>query len=105
MPEAATTTSDRLSVRRDELERFCRRRHITRLALFGSVLHDDFTEDSDIDVLVEFAPGKTPGFGFVRIQDELSEMLGRAVDLGTFSGLRPLARDEILRSAQVIYEA
>ena len=100
-----SAVSERLSAHQTELTRFCRRHHIKKLAFFGSVLRDDFTEDSDVDVLVEFETGKTPGFGFVRIQDELSELLGREVDLGTFNGLRPHARDEILNTAQVVYEA
>ncbi|WP_083637023.1 nucleotidyltransferase domain-containing protein [Leptolyngbya sp. 'hensonii'] len=55
-----------------------------KLSLFGSVLRGDFKPDSDIDVLVEFEPGKTPGFAIVTMQQELSELLGgRAVDLRT----------------------
>ena len=100
-----SAVSERLSVHRAELARFCRHHHIKKLAFFGSVLRDDFSEDSDVDVLVEFEAGKTPGFGFVRIQDELSELLGREVDLGTFNGLRSHARDEILNTVQVVYEA
>ena len=100
-----SAVSDRLSVRRAELARFCRDHHIKKLAFFGSVLRDDFGEDSDIDVLVEFEAGKTPGFGFARIQIELSEMLGREVDLVTPSGLSPYMRDEVLALAEVFHEA
>ena len=69
------------------------------------MLREDFSADSDIDILVEFEAGHTPGFGFFSLQDELAELLGREVDLGTFNGLRPHARAEILDSAQVVYEA
>jgi uncharacterized protein len=60
MPEA----TDRITLDREQVADFCRRHHITRLSLFGSVLRDDFTAESDVDVLVEFAPGKTPGLAF-----------------------------------------
>lgn len=84
---------------------FCRRNHIRRLSLFGSVLRDNFHPDSDVDVLVEFDEGKTPGFGFVCIQRELSEMLRRTVDLNTRGFLSRYIRDEVLAHAQLIYAA
>jgi len=68
---------------KDAIVRFCDRHHIQRLALFGSVLRDDFGPDSDVDVLVQFKPGGSPGWDFFRMQDELTEMLGRRVDLCT----------------------
>jgi uncharacterized protein len=64
----------------EDIAAFCQRHHIRRLALFGSVLGDDFTPDSDVDVLVEFEPGHTPGWEFVTMQDELSAILGHPVD-------------------------
>jgi predicted nucleotidyltransferase len=84
---------------------FCRRHGVTRLSLFGSVLRDDFSPSSDIDVLVEFAPGRTPGLGFFRMQDELTEILGRRVDLNTPNSLSPYFRDEVLREARTIHVA
>ncbi len=84
---------------------FCQRHGVTRLALFGSVLRDDFTASSDIDVLVEFAPGRTPGLGFFRMQDELTEIFGRRVDLNTPNSLSPYFRDEVLREARTIHVA
>ena len=84
---------------------FCRRHRIRRLALFGSILRDDFAPESDVDVLVEFEPGATPGFAFVGIQEELAEMLGRKVDLNTPGFLSKYFRDEVLREAQVLYDA
>ena len=78
------------------------------MALFGSVLRDDFTPDSDVDVLVEFAPGKTPGLAFITMQDELAEISGQRVDIHTFSGIERsrnwVLREEILKSAEIQYE-
>lgn len=84
---------------------FCRRHHIRRLALFGSILRDDFRPDSDVDVLVEFKPGATPGFGFFGLQEELSKILGRKVDLNTPQCLSRYYVDEVLREARVLYDA
>ena len=85
---------------------FCRRHHIVRLALFGSVLRDDFRPDSDIDVLVEFQPGHVPGLRFVSIEREFSDLLrGRRVDMVTPKFLNPRIRDHVLRSAESLYVA
>ncbi len=84
---------------------FCQRHHIRWLALFGSILRDDFTPYSDIDVLVAFEPGATPGFGFSGIQDDLSKMLGRQVDLHTPASLSKYFRTEVLREAEALYDA
>jgi predicted nucleotidyltransferase len=85
------------------LAAFCERHHIRRLAFFGSVLRDDFGPASDIDVLVEFRDGFTPGFGLIAMQDELSGIVGRRVDLVTpgFFGPRNLRR--VLSEAEVHY--
>ena len=88
----------------DEIAAFCERHHIRKLSLFGSVLRDDFRDDSDIDVLVEFDPDHIPGWAIVTIADELSEILGRKVDLGTPGSLSKYIRGKVLESAQVIYE-
>ena len=93
-----------IDVPTEEIATFCRRHRIRKLAFFGSVLREGFRADSDVDVLVEFEPGQTPGLGFIRIQDELSELLGRQVDLVTFKGLNRRIRDRVLRSAAVQYE-
>lgn len=66
-----------LNVPPETLEAFCRRHHIRKLSLFGSALRGDFGPDSDLDVLVEFEPGHTPGLAFFGMQDELSDLLGR----------------------------
>lgn len=98
----------RIEIPTDKIAAFCRRNHIQRLALFGSVLRNDFTSESDVDVLVDFEPGQTPGLEFFNMQDELSEMLGRQVDLYTFKGIENsrnwLLREEILNSVEVQYE-
>jgi len=83
---------------------FCGRHHIRRLGLFGSVLRDDFTPDSDLDVLVEFEEGHTPGLAFFGMQEELSELLGRPVDLNTPGFLSRYFRDQVLKEVVVAYE-
>jgi predicted nucleotidyltransferase len=94
------------NVPKPQLAEFCRRNHICRLALFGSVLRDDFGPNSDIDVLVEFEPGHVPGLRFIRLQDELSGLFGgRRVDLVTPKFLNHRIRDAVLRSAEVQYAA
>jgi len=82
---------------------FCRRHHIRRLAVFGSALREDFRPDSDVDVLVEFDPGHTPGLAFFGMEHELSELLGRKVDLNTPQFLSPYFRDKVLAEAEVQY--
>jgi uncharacterized protein len=78
--------------------------HIKRLALFGSVLRDDFRPESDVDVLVEFQPGHVPGADFVTIEREFSGLLpGRRVDMVTPKFLNPRIRDQVLTSAEPLY--
>jgi uncharacterized protein len=91
-------------VDREKLASFCRRHHIRKLAFYGSVLREDFRPDSDVDVLVEFEPGSTPGFGIVDIEEELSRLLGgRRVDLVSEKYLNPRLRGRVLASAEVQY--
>ena len=88
----------------ETLANFCRRNHITRLSLFGSVLHDSFKPDSDIDVLVEFDPQHVPGFAYIRIQDELSGLFGgRKVDLVTPKFLNRRIRTQVEAEAELLY--
>jgi uncharacterized protein len=95
----------RIQIPRDEIAALCRTHHIRRLAFFGSVLRDDFTPESDVDVLVEFEPGARVGLiGFARIENELSELIGRKVDLNTVGFLSPYYREEVLREAETAYE-
>jgi predicted nucleotidyltransferase len=82
---------------------FCRRHHVRRLALFGSILRDDFGPESDVDILVEFEPGKTPGFAFFGMQDELRAQLGRPVDLNTPQCLSKYFRDQVVAESRPLY--
>jgi predicted nucleotidyltransferase len=92
-----------ISVDPQRLAEFCRRHHIRKLALFGSVLRSDFRPDSDVDVLVEFEDGHTPGLAFFAMEQELSEILGRRVDLNTAQFLSPYFRREVEDEAEVHY--
>ncbi len=88
------------------LVEFCGLHHIRKLSLFGSVLREDFRTESDVDVLVEFEPGQPAGLmSLVRMERELSELLGRKVDMNTAGFLSPYFRDEVLREAEVLYVA
>jgi predicted nucleotidyltransferase len=91
----------RLHIDREMIAEFCRRNHIRKLAFFGSVLGDDFGPESDIDILVEFEPGHVPGFAFFSMEEELSEIIGRKVDLNTPQFLSPYFRDAVLAKAEV----
>jgi hypothetical protein len=97
--------SARINIPKDKIAEFCRHNRIHRLALFGSVLRDDFGPDSDVDVLVEFEPGRVPGLAFFAMQRELSEILGQKVDLNTAGDLSPYFRKEVLAEAEVLYDA
>jgi len=95
--------SAKVPMDRERLADFCRRHHIRRLALFGSVLRDDFGPHSDIDILVEFEPGQVPGFRMVDLEDELSALVGLKVDLHTPASLSKYFRDRVVREAQDQY--
>ena len=95
----------KIQLDKQKIADFCKRHHIRRLALFGSVLRDDFRPDSDVDVLVEFEPGHVPGWEFFSMQDELSEVLRRKVDLNTPGFLSRYFRDRVMREAEVQYDA
>ncbi|MBM2832807.1 MAG: polymerase beta domain protein region [Dehalococcoidia bacterium] len=102
---AASPASHRFTVSRRRLAEFCRKHHIKRLSLFGSVLREDFRPDSDVDVLVEFERSHVPGFGIVAMENELSRMAGRKVDLRTPNDLSRYFREQVVREAQVHYAA
>jgi predicted nucleotidyltransferase len=91
----------------EDLRAFCRRHHIRRLSVFGSVLKGTARPDSDIDLLVDFEPGHVPGLlAIATMEQELSMMLGgRAVDLRTANDLSRHFRDEVVRTARVEYAA
>ena len=88
-----------------QIAEFCRRHRIRRLALFGSILSDEFGPGSDLDVLVEFEPGARTGLAFFDMQDELSEMVGWKVDLNTPGFLSVHFRERVIREAQDLYVA
>lgn len=94
-----------ITVDEEELARWCKAHHIRRLALFGSVLRDDFGPESDVDVLVEFEPGQTPGLmGMIDLEDSLSPLVGgRKVDLRTVREISRAFRDEVVAGAEVRY--
>ncbi|MGH9455754.1 MAG: nucleotidyltransferase family protein [Terriglobia bacterium] len=89
----------------EEIAEFCRKRHIRKLAFFGSVLRDDFGPASDVDVLVEFEPGHEPGLDFFTMETELSQLLGRKVDLNTPRFLSRHFRDKTIAETEVQYAA
>jgi predicted nucleotidyltransferase len=91
---------------KDKLAEFCKKNYISRLSLFGSALRGPLGPDSDIDLLVEFEEGHTPGlFSIVRMEIELTEALGRKVDLRTPGDLSRYFRDEVLRNAKLEYQS
>lgn len=95
----------RIDIPRSEIAEFCRRNRVRRMALFGSVIRDDFRPESDVDVLVEFEPGYAAGFIFFQMRRELTAMLGREVDMHTAASLSPYFRQEVLDEAEEIYVA
>jgi uncharacterized protein len=99
-------TNARIEIPQDEISRFCRSHQILSLALFGSVLRDDFDADSDVDVLVEFEPDAEIGFiAFSRARRELGRLLQRPVDLVPRDGLKPIIRESVLATAEEVYAA
>ena len=95
----------KIEIPKETLADFCRRNHIRRLAFFGSVLRDDFTPESDVDVLVEFEPGARVGLRFFGLERELSEILKHKVDLNTPGFLSKYFRDDVIAQAEVLYDA
>ena len=98
-------TRPAIEIPRDQITDFCRRHRVRKLALFGSVLRDDFSPSSDIDVLVEFEPGTRMGLRFFTLQEDLSRILRRKVDLNTEGFLSRYFRDDVLAEAETIYDA
>jgi len=95
-----------VQIDKEQIARFCKRHHIVKLALFGSVLTGRFTEESDVDVLVEFDPAHVPGMiRLCGMERELSEIIGRKTDIRTPNDLSRYFRDEVVRTAVVQYAA
>lgn len=97
--------NDKITIPKDKLAYFCRQHHIVKLSIFGSALTENFSPDSDIDVLVEFEPDFTPGLSFFRMESELSALFGRNVDLNTEQFLSRYFRQSIIENAEVYYAA
>ena len=95
----------RVPIDQNRLAEFCRQNGVRRLAVFGSALRDDFAQGSDVDVLVEFEPGRTPGLKFFGMQEELSRIFGRTVDLHTQASLSRHFRSQVLAEAEDQYVA
>jgi uncharacterized protein len=95
----------KITVPKEKIETFCRRNRIKKLALFGSVLREDFTSESDIDVLVEFEPSARVGFfELYDMEQELSGILGgRKVDINTPKSISKYFRSKVLATAEVQY--
>ncbi len=95
----------KIKISKSWIKKFCQAHHIVKLALFGSVLSDHFSEASDVDVLVEFDPQYIPGlFSMVKMKDELSLNLGREVDLRTPEDISKLFRSEVIKQSYPLYE-
>ena len=98
--------SVKIDVPKEEIEDFCRRSRIRRLAFFGSVLRDDFTPESDVDVLVEFDPAARVGLiALAGMEIELSQILGHKAEMHTIKGLNRHFRRNVLDEAEVLYDA
>ncbi len=98
--------SARIRLDSEQIAEFCRRHHVRRLSLFGSVLREDFRPESDVDFLVEFDPGHVPGyFRLAGMEMELGEIIGREVDLRTPMELSRHFRDAVVNGAEVQYVA
>ncbi len=94
----------RIRIETDRIATFCRQNHIRHLALYGSVLRDDFRPESDVDVLVEFSPGQRVGFfRMAALERELSQLIGRRVDLRTPRELSRYFRDQVIHQAETQY--
>ncbi len=100
---AITERNIPIEIDEDAIKRLCQQYYIRKLSLFGSVLRSDFHHNSDVDILVEFEPGRTPGFEFIDIQDQLSKMIGRSIDLNTPKSLSHHFRAQVIASAKAIY--
>lgn len=94
-----------ISIPEESVRDFCQRHKIKNLAFFGSILGSSFKPESDVDVLVEFEPGYVPGFEFFSMQEELTEIIGRPVELHTPNFLSPHFRENVIREAKVLYAA
>lgn len=99
------TLASGLEIPSEKIAEICRRYQIVEMAVFGSSARGDIRPDSDVDILVEFAPGVVWGWDYFGLEQELAHVLGRPVDLATKKWLKPKVRAEILGDARIIYAA
>jgi predicted nucleotidyltransferase len=93
-----------ITMPKEKIAEFCKKHHIQKLSLFGSALRDDFTPESDLDILVEFDPAHIPGLiRLAGMEIELTEIIGRKVDMRTAQDLSRYFREDVLNSAKVQY--
>ena len=93
-----------INIPKKQIEEFCKKHHIRKLSLFGSILRDDFNPESDVDILVEFDPAHIPGLiRLAGMELELTKILGHKVDFRTVQDLSHYFRDEVIESAEVQY--
>ncbi len=97
--------SRRPEISKEKIAEFCCKHHIRKLALFGSVLREDFRSESDVDVLVEFEPGHVPGLAFFSMEEEFLDILGHQVELHTPQFLSRSFRDQVMADAEIQYVA
>lgn len=97
--------SVKIKISKEEIAAFCQRHRIRKLAFFGSVLRDDFTSESDVDVLIEFEPDARVGLiTLAGMEFELTQLLGRKAEMHTVKGLNPYFRNAVLEQAEIQYE-
>jgi predicted nucleotidyltransferase len=99
------TLESGLEIPTEKIADICRRYGIQEMAIFGSAARGDMRPDSDVDVMVEFAPGVVHGWEYFHLEEELAEAFGRRIDMATKKWLKPHIKQEILREARVVYEA
>lgn|SRR3990167_8748324 len=93
-----------ISLKKDKIESFCNKHHVIYLAFFGSILTPNFTKESDVDILVKFEKKHIPHlFGFMGMELELSDIIGRSVDLKTPNDLSLYFRKDVLAKAKIFY--
>ena len=98
------TRTPKIQIPKNLIAKFCKTHHIIKLALFGSVLTDHFSEKSDVDILVEFDPQHTPGlFAIVEMKEELSQNLGREIDFRTPEDISKFFRNDIIEHSYLLY--
>ncbi len=94
-----------ITLDRKALISFCKKNSIQKLSLFGSAVRSDFKPMSDLDLLVEFEPGHTPGLSFFSLADKLTVFFGRKVDLNTLGSLSPYFREQVLAESETLYDS